>query len=199
MRPGFVPSALTPLSLQEASIACLQAHSIVFGVVPGRDELCMMLAQWAEETARGRAMWNNNAGNLRGTGPGGLWTVIEGASEVVDGHEFFWRRGAWVDKAGTPAPADVAAKLGDNGFAAYSNATEGFAGLLRFVGVASHPPKPNRFAAAWGAAKRGDVAAYCAGLKAGHYFTADLGIYTRGMNGLFTWVRDSLFVEQARP
>lgn len=190
-------AALTRANVAEAAVACFQAHQVVFGATIGRGLLCTLAAQSALETGRWTAMYEWNAGNVRGEGTAGR-ASIEGASEVIDGTEWFFRRGVWQTKAGVAAPADVAARLGDNGFAAFRNLTEGFERLIRMLGTASHPPKPNRYAAAWDAAERGDVPAYCAGLKAGGYYTADVGLYTRGVAAQFTWVQAQLFKEPER-
>jgi hypothetical protein len=190
----MTPAVRTPLSLAEASVACLQAHEKVFGKPPGERLLCMLVAQSALETGRWKSMWCWNAGNLRGHGNAGT-TSIEGASEVVDGHEYWFRHGAWMDRAGSPAPADVAARLGDNGFAAYQSPVDGFEAFVRFLGTASHPPSPNRYQAAWEAAERGDVGGYCQGLRKNSYFTADLGLYTKGVKDQFDWVQSGLFGE----
>jgi hypothetical protein len=198
----MTPSTLTPITPAEAMVAGTQAYQRVFVEPPSRDRLCMVVAPSADETARWKAMHNNNAGNMRGRGTAGT-VSIEGASEVIDGHEWFFRRGVWSDRSGVLAPADIATQLGDNGFAAYRDPVEGFEALIRFLGTASHPPTPNRFAAAWDAAERGDVPAYCHGLKhpshGGAYYTADEGIYTRGVQAQFDWLRNQFFAEQRQP
>lgn len=192
---------LTRLTLPEASVACIQAYERVFGKPPSRSLLVFLLAQSALETGRWKAMHCWNAGNIRGRGPGGAWTSIEGASEVVGGREVWFRGGVWRDKLGAVV-TDLTGLSHDNAFAAYKDPVDGFEGLIRFLCVASHPPKPNRYAPAVEAAERGDVAAYCHLLKhppSGQpgYYTADEELYRRGVQAQVVWVEEQLFPEEA--
>lgn len=191
---------LTPLSLAEASVACVQAYHRVFGRDISRQLLIFLLAQSALETGRWKAMHCWNAGNIRGRGPGGAWVSIEGASEVVGGREVWFRGGVWRDKAGAVV-TDLTGLSANNAFAAYADPVDGFEGLIRFLCVASNPPKPNRYAPAIEAAERGDVAAYCHLLKhppSGQdgYYTANEDLYRRGVLSQVVWVEENLFPER---
>lgn len=61
-------------------------------------------------------------------------------------------------------------------FVAFEMPEEGFADYVSLIA--------KRFPRAWSCAYAGDPVAFCAALKAGHYFTADLDIYTHGIVSL---------------
>ncbi len=168
----MTPPTRTPLSPASAISALWQAHQNVIGGPCPAALLEILAAQSALETGRWKSMWNWNFGNIRGHGPDGAWTSINGASEIIDGKEVFYGLGS------------------DNMFAAYPDAVAGASGLVSFLGVASHPPKPNRYQLAWEAAIAGDVGKYCSELRANGYFTANLDLYAKGVRGTVEWLRE---------
>lgn len=127
--------------------------------------LLALASQWALETARGDAMWNDNPGNLRGVGDAGT-TSIAGATEVINGHE-------------VTIPA---------GFAAFSSLLAGTRAFVRYLCVATKPPAPNRYQAAIDAATRGDLAGFVNGLHDGGYFTASEDRYLRAEVSQAHWL-----------
>lgn len=177
MTEPMTPPVRTLLTPQQALGACWQAHQNVFGGPMEQSLLGIITAQSALETGRWRSMWCNNAGNIRGFGPGGAWTSINGASEIIDGKEVFLGISA------------------ENRFAAYPDAVAGFEGLIRFLGTSSHPPAPNRYQWAWDAAKAGDVKRYCFELRKNGYFTADLDRYTTGVSDQYSWLLRGPLIE----
>lgn len=146
----------------EVAMALWQAHVDVLGGYCPINWLRVELAHTAFETADFHSMHGNNLGNIRGHGDAGSIS-IHGANEIgPDG------------KIVTGAAVEA-------GFAAYSSLRAGATALVTFLCTSSHPPEPNRFQAAYDAACAGDVATFCAELKKHGYFTADLGLYTRGV------------------
>lgn len=162
----IVPEALTVISPTEALDALWHAHQDEIGGPCPVALLEILGAQWCVETARDKAMHNYNMGNLRGSGDAGTFSQ-KGATEIVDGKEI---------------------EMPD-GFAAFSSARVGAIAMIRYLGVATKPPAPNRFQAAWDAACRGDAATYCAEIRAHGYFTADLGLYTKALIVHRDWLR----------
>jgi hypothetical protein len=169
----------THLTPTEAIDAIWHAHNDVIGGPCPVPLLEILSAQSALETGRWKSMWCFNMGNLRGTGDGGEWMRIHGADEIIDG------------KRVTGAEVEA-------GFAAYRERYSGARAFVRFLGTATKPPNPNRYAAAWSAATAGDVDAYCRELKAQGYFTADLGLYTNGVRGTVEWLRSGPMPEFLR-
>lgn len=168
----------TPHSMAEIAAALWYAHQDVIGGLCPIALLDILAAHVAFETADGKAINGENPGNVRGHGDAGS-IAIKGADEIVNGHR-------------------VTGPEVESGFAAYSSLREGCRAYVRYLGVATHPPKPNRYAAAWEAANRGDLAGFVKGIRhpddggagvlckgcgrvhMGGYFTADEGLYLRG-------------------
>lgn len=173
----------TPHTMDQIVEALWGAHQDVFGGPMPVALLLTLAADVAFETADGVAENGENPGNMRGHGDAGD-TAIKGANEVVDGKVV----------------------IVEGGFAAYSSLREGCRAYLRYLGVASHPPKPNRYATAWLAALVGDVAGFVHGIRhpddggvgklcsecgrvhMGGYFTADEERYRRGVQLKFDTV-----------
>lgn len=153
----MTPAVRTVITPEQAIQALVDAHEAVIGGEPPGPLLEILVAHSALETAQWKAMWCNNWGNIRGSWRG-LWTSFR-AGEIEGGHEVI------LD----PGP--------DNMFRAYPDIASGAEDFVSFLGIASHPPEPNRYQAAWDAACRGDVEGYCAGLRAGGYFTASPHAY----------------------
>ena len=164
-QPHQVPAVKTPLTHEKAAEAFWFAHQAVIGGPCETLLLETLVIQWDVETGAGRAMWNDDMGNLRGHGPDGATMAIPGANEIIDG------------KLVTV----------EAGFASFDTPEQGAEAMIRLLGTASHPPKPNRFQGAWEAAKRGDLLEYARQLSEevqgkGHaYFTANLQVYQRGL------------------
>lgn len=174
---NYVQAFHTPVTPLEACSYIFQAHVAVFGTEPEPPLLAMLVAQSAGETLRWKDMFCWDWGNISGHGAGGKWMLLRGAGETVNGHN--------VPRGGTEADA----------FAVWPDALSGAKALVSFLGLASHPPTPNRYQAAWDAAKRGDVAGYVLGLHNGGYMTATVPAYTRLVQAQYDWVRSGALVE----
>jgi hypothetical protein len=140
-----VPSVHTPCSGPQAAEAFWFAHQAVIGGPCETALLTTLVIQWDVETAAGADMFCNNMGNMRGHGPDGAVQAIKGADEIIDGKRV----------------------VAESGFAAYvseataqENRIQSAMAMIRFLGTASNPPAPNRFAAAWEAAKVCDLETY---------------------------------------
>jgi hypothetical protein len=176
MTPHVVPSVRTIITPTQAIDAIWHAHVDLFGGYCPVKLLEILAAQSALETGRWHSMFSWNFGNIRGHGPDGATQAIAGADEIIDGKRV----------------------VVPDGFAAYKDRLEGAREFVRFLGVATKPPAPNRYQAAWEAATDGDVAGYCRELRAHGYFTADLGQYTRGVQGTVDWLRSGPMPEFLR-
>jgi hypothetical protein len=156
---------LTPITASEGIDALWHAHQDVIGGPCPVAWLEIAAAHCSFETDEFRAMHGYNFGNLRGKGNAGSQS-IHGANEIIDGH--------------VVTGPDV-----DAGFAAYTDRFEGARAYCRFLGTATHPGTPNRYQAAWDAACRGDIPVFCEELNRHGYFTADISVYTRGVESKF--------------
>lgn len=172
--PTMTPPTRTPLPPEQAFYALALAHQSVIGQPISRNRLACLAAHSAFETDAWHAMWCFNFGNIRGRASDGHWTSIKGASEIIDGKEVFFDIGP------------------QNMFAAYPDALKGAEAYARFLGVATSPPKPNRYAIAWDAADALDVLVFCRELQAHGYFTAGLQHYTSGMRTKLEWLQPAL-------
>jgi hypothetical protein len=115
-------------------------------------------------------MFNWNPGNRGGHSETGEWATFAGATEVVNGHV--------VPRVGGEA----------GGFGAWGTCADGFRSYVRFLACATNPPKPNRYAEAWAAARIGDVVAFCAELRTHGYYTDDVRHYTNGVRDQLVWL-----------
>ncbi len=160
----MTPPVKTKATPDEVIDSFWQAHQRVIGGPCPVNVLLMLTAMSAFETDEWRSMWCNNLGNIRGSAPTtGAWTSIKGASEIENGKEVFYDIGP------------------NNRFAAYGSLLESALHVVKFLGTASKPPLPNRYADAWDGAVAGDVDRFVAGMKKGGYFTAGLAHYTKGV------------------
>ena len=156
----IVPDKLTPLTLIEAARALCAAYRSVFSDELSRSALCCLLAQTALETGQWHAIHCYNWGNVKA---GGSWlgdVCMFHCGEIIDGNEVFFD---------PPHP--------QTHFRAYPSAAAGAEAYVRFLGTASHPPKPNRYQAAWDAAMAGDIESFVDELSTARYFTASVDRY----------------------
>jgi len=159
-----VPAVRTSLGRSAIVAELGDAYRAEFGEDPGPAQLAILAAQVGIETGNGEHLWCWNFGNIRGSYKGQT-TSLAHATEIIDGKE--------VSVPG--------------GFRAYPSAEEGARDFLRFLGVDTTPNngRPNRYEAAWEAAKHGDVTAYVRALKQAGYFTASEAKYRTGVASLF--------------
>ena len=161
-----VPSIRTPVSLLAAVEAFWFAHQDVIGGFCETLLLETLTIQFDVECAGGDECFDYDLGNMRGAGDIGT-QAIRGANEIIGGKV-------------------VTGSAVEGGFAAFSSARAGAQAMIKFLGVASHPPLPNRFAGAWEAAKIGDLPEYAHQLSKDvqgprAYFTANTGVYAAGL------------------
>lgn len=161
---------LTKLDPGVAIMAIGYGHKRVFGAIPERPLWRVVSAWSAFETDMWRAMHDNNFVNLRGSWRGHATSFK--ASEIIDGVEVFM------------PPSS------ENLFRAYPTPVDGAEDAIRFIGTASAPPRPNRYQAAWEAARSGDIPGFVDGLRNPHipgigkvpgFFTANPRVYLAGV------------------
>lgn len=151
---GPVPNKITKATVADVFAALCKAAPEL-----PRSGVLVLLSQYALETGLGRACHNYNLGNAKHiTGDGHKWTMFR-CSEIINGHEVFFD---------PPHP--------QTWFRAFDTLEEGAADYVAML--------RRRFAVAWPAVERGDVASFGHMLKAAHYYTADESAYVRALQ---TW------------
>jgi hypothetical protein len=154
------PDALTRASVPEVYAALRSAWDALFGEIPARESLLVLLAQWALETGRGKSMHCYNLGNIKHVpGDGRDFTYFR-CNEIINGKE------VWFDP---PHPACC--------FRAYPTLEAGAADYLALL--------QRRFSKAWPAVLAGDPAEFSHQLKVSRYYTADEKLYTKSVVSLF--------------
>jgi hypothetical protein len=170
----------TPLETREAILAAWRS---LFGTEPSKQTLCVLLAQWALETGRGKACFCWNLGNMKYPGPPvqlgecGDWQFYA-CNEIIGGKTVWFyppNRGCC--------------------FQAFGTLTEG---CIAYLGLLAR-----RYAkcGAWDALVAGDPSAYSKALKRGGYYTAAEADWTDSAGQLhhgYTWSVISLFHEFSR-
>lgn len=181
MRAVYVGPFHTPLSLYDAATALRAALSAGKSELVRDDVLALALAKTALETGRWRSCWNFNFGNVKaGENYVGLYTCIDGVSEIIDGRErFFGPRGEYASRERQSFVGDrydVPPGHPQSRFRAYANRYDGaYAYVEALVRLF-----PRAYEALWG----GDAAAFVRALKGHGYFTAAEGPYARAVASL---------------
>jgi hypothetical protein len=156
MAETLVPNRLTYASVVEMYAVLRGAWRMQFRAEPTRANLLILLAHWSLETGQGRAMHCYNIGNVKHVAGDGYDYCQFRCSEIVGGTEVFFD---------PPHPA--------TSFRAYATLEDGCADYLILLS--------RRFGRAWLDVMSGDVAKFCADLKALHYYTADEAVYQAGV------------------
>lgn len=157
--PLFVEAKPTPLTEEQAACALRQAFKNVSGHYPSNETLAILWAQSALEVGRWKFIYNHNFGNIKKL-PDVQYTSYK-CSEVLNGkNQWFY-----------PYHPQTF-------FASWPSAEEGATAYLSFL------TKKKRYATAWQEALSGNPVKFCAALKSGGYFTADLVQYTKGVVSL---------------
>lgn len=157
--PAELPDLLTVASVPQIAAALAHA-STALGLGLDRRDVCLLLAQVAFETGLGKAMHRWNLGNAKHVdGDGRDWCSFA-CTEIIGGREVWF------------FPPATACR-----FRAFRSLDEGAVDYLAMM--------RRSFRSAWPALLSGDPVAFVSALKAAHYFTADVGLYTRGVTSLF--------------
>jgi hypothetical protein len=164
----LVPDRITTLTAHEVCEAFRDAYLAIEGVYPSDYTLATLVAQSALETGQWHAIHCYNFGNIKASEHyPGEYTMFR-CNELIAG------KLEWFDP---PHP--------QTWFRAYETAAQGAHDYLAFLAVATHPPKPNRYALAWLAAKSGNPTQFAHELHAAGYYTASERLYIKGEDANF--------------
>lgn len=150
---------LTPVTVPEVYAALERAWVSKNNEIPSRASLLVLLAQWAEETGRGKSIHRFNIANIKWTSGCGFDYTMFRCSEVIDGVERFFD---------PPHPATW--------FRAYPDLDTGAADYLDEL--------ERRFVHAWPAVLAGDPRQFAKLLKEAGYYTADETLYENAVASL---------------
>ncbi len=155
----LIPTQQTKLSEEEATFALRQGWNQVFGNFPSDDSLAILWAHSALETGRWTLIYNYNFGNIKKTTDHDY--CMYRCSEIINGKNIYFEPPHYQTH-----------------FNSYPTAVAGATEYLQFVSQRS------RYQVAWQELLAGNPVKYCAALKQGGYFTADLISYTKGVVSL---------------
>ena len=158
--PRELPDVLTPCTPTQLARELAWAWIARFDSPPTTKALCILLAQWALETGRGRYCHAWNIGNAKSTRRDGRsWTYYR-CNEVIGG------KVVWFNP---PDPGCC--------FRAYETLREGAVDYLDTIA--------RRYKAAWPAVLNGDPAGFAHELKRLNYYTANENAYRNSVVSLF--------------
>lgn len=171
MPDNVVPLTKTTFTTKDFARALLAAWPEATKAAAG-----VVWAQYALETGRGAACWNNNIGNVKCT-----------PSQAFAGVPYFMLPNTWEIIGGkkiTFQPPHAA-----TWFRAFATLAEGMAHHLAFL-------KNKRYAPAWPAVEAGDPDAFARKLKAQGYYTAPVEQYAAGLRAYHVeWMRSKAWDE----
>ena len=154
---------ITPIPPAELAAALLAAWHYLFGEMPDRRVLLVLIAQSAHETGEWKHVHNFNIGNVKGgDGDGYDYTNFRCREKDKNGNDVYFD---------PPHPATR--------FRAFRTLLEGCVDLLRFL------RGRKRYAAAWQALQTGDPVAFAKALKLGGYYTDPVEVYARGLRAYY--------------
>lgn len=191
--PVFIAAEKTPATPQQVFESLALAWKKQLGEEPKRESLLVLLAQWAFETGRGKAMWNFNLGNAKGKpggGDGRCWTFFACNELLPVAHANALVAKAGLRRDGGPGNDVVITSIKDGiatvwfypshpvccfrAFRTLDDGTEDYFAMMR-----------KRFSSAWPAVVAGDPAQFSHLLKVARYYTADESHYTRSLVSIY--------------
>jgi hypothetical protein len=148
-----LPNKLTPMSADEVAAALSNAFKAAEGKKPSEKVLSLLLAQWALESANGKAIHNYNLTNIK-RNSGDLYYQFFRCSEMVDGKKVFYD---------PPSPQCA--------FAAYKTPVDGAKAYIRVLKKRPHW---------WAGLLSGDVNTFNTALStAPVFYTASPALYLK--------------------
>lgn len=181
MLATYVDAEKRPLAFEQAARAMKAALASQLGHDPSDAVLALALAKTALETGRWQSMWNDNWGNIKAAvSYVGMYTAFA-CNEILKGVAvWFTPRGRLDHKDGT-----VIAEWYDGEpwhpqtrFRAYANEFDGCYSYVDLIAT-------GRYKVAWAMLLSGNVTGFVHELKLAGYFTADEGLYLKGVSGLY--------------
>jgi hypothetical protein len=171
-----IPNTITPITATELASALVAAWRSLFGHVPSRRSILVLLAQSAHETAEWRAVHCFNIGNVKSIEGDGYDYTYFRCRERIDGRDVYLE---------PPHPATR--------FRAFRTLAEGTIDHLAFL------KGRRRWARAWEAIERGSPAEFAVALKTAGYYTDPVEVYSRRLVAFYKLFDASLPAELVPP
>lgn len=150
----------TTHTIADYTRAVVAAWSRLYGSPPSEGTCGVLWAQYALETGRGVACWNNNIGNVKHVrGDGYDYVELPNTWEIIGGKKVVFQ------------PPDP-----QTWFRVYESLADAMVDHLRFL--------ERRYGNAWSSILSGDPAGFAHALKARGYYTAAESDYARGLASL---------------
>lgn len=179
----------TPLDVRDVGRSVALAWLKLLGVMPSREVVNLLLAQWAQETWRGKSCQNFNLGNVKWTPATETDRCYRACNELLD------EVAAQKALAGAEKRTDadlpnvvLSGVIGGKRVAWFfpdhpASAFRAFAtldeGAIDYVSILR-----TRFESAWPYLERGDALAFAGALKRARYYTAPEAEYATGLRSL---------------
>lgn len=185
MLATFVDEEPTPCPFEEAEPAMRWALREQMGHDPSDEVVALALSKTALETARWQAIHNDNWGNIK-AGPKyeGMYTVYA-CNEVLNGQVVWFSPRGKLDKQHGVVVAeayDFPPWHPQTRFRAYAGHYDGVSQYTDLIAT-------GRYKIAWARLLSADVTGFVHELKLAGYFTADEGLYLKGVSGLYNEMR----------
>ena len=165
--PGqiILPDKLTPFTDFELAGSMVEAYRFTFDEDIARRQLCALVAQVILETGHGQYCHNFEIGNKKAR------PAYQGMIQFFRCNEVEHGKIVWYDPF-NPGCC----------FRAWDKLAKAIEAHLRFLGLATTGTgRPNRYAKAWEAAKRGDWNAFGEELGIAVYYTASRALYIKAL------------------
>ena len=156
----LVPTVRTTFSVYDMTKAMIEAWQEIYGVLPQKKSICVMLGQWSIETGVGKYCFNNNIGNVKKLN-GFDYFALDNVWEIINGKKVILPRtdpGSW--------------------FVSFPTLKDGVKHHMMFL-------KNKRYKMSWVAVENGDPVLFARLLKQQGYYTASEADYIRAVSGFY--------------
>lgn len=178
MSAKLVPTIKTTFTQKEFVKALIGSWKNIYNVLPTKQQIGVIFAQWSIETGQGKFCWNNNIGNVK---------YIPSKNPENDNVEYMMLKNTWEIIKGEkiifqpPSP--------QTWFRSFITLQDGVTFHLNFL-------RSNKYAKVWTAVEAGDPDGFAKLLKEVKYYTAPEALYIRNMHIHFDkFIKDNLFDE----
>lgn len=160
----WAPTIKTQFTIFEFTKSLIDVWLKTYNVIPAKEQLGVIIAQWQLETGSGKHCYNYNIGNVKAVDKpneiveycvlNNVWEIINGKRIILSPND----PGSW--------------------FRSFPTLADGVAHHFNFL-------KNNRYKHAWTAVESGNPAAFAHLLKIAGYYTASEADYIKLMNSFF--------------
>lgn len=166
-----VPRVKTEVSESQLAQALIEAWKSLFGNMPSKEQIAMLLSQNALETGHRKSMWNYNVGNITTDGKGS--------------HNYF------DDLTTEEQTSPGQWKKMNLKYRAFDSLKDGAIDYLKFI-------SSGRYSQAWQHILYPDPESYSKALKQAGYYTDNEAPYTKNLVSLFSQFNKSNGYEKAK-